>query len=302
MSKEGLKYYLKHPKQIYGFFASRGMLNWVSDKAYLKMVYKNSFGKKLNLKNPQTFNEKLQWLKLYNRKDIYTAMVDKYQVKKLITDKIGADYIIPTINVYDKFEDINLDELPNQFVLKCTHDSGGLVICKDKSCLDLEKAKKKIKKSLKVNYFWLSREWPYKNVKPRIIAEEFVGEISNSLVVYKVFCFNGTAKIIQVIQGDKTKQESIDYFDDNWNLLDLRQNYPNSLEHLPKPQLLDEMLKLSGELSKGYPFLRVDWYIVNNKLKFSEFTFYSDSGLSKFYPDEWDLKLGEMIKLDKMEK
>lgn len=284
----------------------QNLLTHLNDKMYLKMIYRIRMGIKLNLKKPITFNEKLQWLKIHDRKSAYTTMVDKYQVKKFISKKIGKEYVIPTLGIWNKFEEIDFSSLPEQFVLKCTH-CGGVYICKDKSSLNINDIKKKINSTLKKNYFWHLREWPYKNVPPKIIAEEYIKnddaeQIDNSLIVYKVFCFDGKPYILQVIQNDKRPNETIDYFDTEWNLLKLKQNFPNSKTHLKKPQKLDEMLNLSHKLSKGIPFLRVDWYISNNELLFSEFTFYSDAGMAEFEPKEWDYKLGEMIKLKRVKK
>lgn len=278
------------------------MLRCLPDSAYISLKYFYHFKKLPNLRNPKTFNEKLQWLKLHDRKEIYTDMVDKYEAKRYIAKRLGEEYIVPTYGVWDKFDDINFDELPEQFVLKCTHDCGGLVICKDKSKLDLEAARLKINKCLKHNYFWECREWPYKNVKPRIMAEEYIENSDEkykdkSLIVYKVFCFDGVPQIIQVILNDKQSDETIDYFDANWELLKLKQNFPNSEERIEKPDCLNEMLDLSSKLSKNVPFLRVDWYIVAGNLLFSEFTFYSDAGVAKFEPEEWDYKLGTLIDL-----
>lgn len=294
-----IKKVLKNPWHIVVAFSDRGWLNPLSDKMYLKLMYRARLGKRLNLKNPKTFNEKLQWLKLYNRKPEFTKMVDKYEVKKYVADLIGEECVIPTLGVWDKFEDIDFEALPNSFVLKCTHDSGGLVICKDKSQLDLAAAKSKIERSLKRNYYKHGREWPYKNVKPRIIAEEYMEDENSkeSLNVYKVMTFSGEPKIIQTIQNDKKSNETIDYFDTNWNLLDLRQNFPNSEIKLSKPEKLEEMLSLSRLMGEGFSFLRIDFYEVNGKVYFSEFTFYSDSGTAKFKPCEWDEKLGDYIKL-----
>ena len=177
-------------RNIIDYLDSRGFFKFMSDEAYLKFMYKLKMKRKLNLSDPQTFNEKLQWLKIYDRKPEYTTMVDKYEAKKYVADIIGEEYIIPTLGVWDRFEDIDFDELPDQFVLKCTHDSGGLVICRDKSKLDLKAAKKKINKSLKRNYYWIGREWPYKNVRPRIIAEKFMTDpTSDDLQDYKFFFF-----------------------------------------------------------------------------------------------------------------
>lgn len=270
----------------------------LSDKAFISLRYRMRFGKFPNLTDPKTFNEKLQWLKLNDRSPEYSTMVDKFEVKKYVSSKIGSEYIIPTLGVWDKFEDIDFSSLPDKFVLKCTHDSGGLSICNDKSSFDYKSAKAKINRSLKTNYYYFGREWPYKAVKPRIIAEKFMqDECYENLPVYKFFCFHGEPKIIQTIQNDKQPSETIDYFDTDWNLLDLRQNYPNSETPLSKPQKLDCMLKLAKILSNDKNFIRVDLYVINDKIYFSEFTFFSDSGFAKFQPDYWDKALGDLIKL-----
>lgn len=267
-------------------------------KPWLSWQFKKKFGRKINWENPTTFNEKLQWLKVYNRNPIHTEMVDKYAVKKLVSDLIGEKYIIPTLGVWDRFEDIDFDVLPDQFVLKCTHDSGGLVIVRDKSKMDKAAAKKKFKIALNRNPYDVTREWPYKNVRPRIIAEQYMQDGETScLPVYKILNFGGEPKIIQAIQNDKTPEESIDYFDTNWNKLDLRQNYPNSATPLERPAALEEMLSLAERLSGGMPLVRTDFYTVNGKVYFSEFTFFSDSGFAKFNPPEWDDKLGGWITL-----
>ena len=277
----------------------RTLSHFIPDKLYIKLRYYKRLHKLPNLKQPKTFNEKLQWLKLYNKNPLYTTLADKYGVKKYIADKIGEEYLIPTLGVWDKFDDIDFDTFPNEFVLKCTHDSGGLVICKDKNKLDIKSARRKISKSLKTNYFWHAREWPYKNVKPRIIAEKFMKDRDfDNLNVFKIFNFNGEPKIIQTIQNDKMPNETIDYFDTDWNLLDLKQNYPNSQNPLPRPGTLTEMLDLARILANDTaPFIRTDFYEINDKVYFSEFTFYSDSGFAKFTPEEWDLKLGDWINL-----
>lgn len=275
-----------------------GRFNSLSDEHYLKLMFFATMNRRLNLKDPKTFNEKLQWLKLYNRKPEYTQMVDKYAVKKYVADRIGEEYIIPSLGVWDSFDAINFDSLPEQFVLKTTHDSGGVVICRDKSKLDMAATKEKLERSLKRNYFWYGREWPYKDVKPRILAEVYMQDGQTlSLPVYKVFNFNGEPKIIQAIQNDKTKEETIDYFDVEWNRLELRQNFPNSEIPLKRPGQLGQMLTLARKLSAGFPFIRTDWYVINDKLYFSEYTFFSDSGLARFEPAEWNLKLGAWISL-----
>lgn len=279
----------------------RGYLNFLSDKAFLKLMFWVRMGKKLNFNNPKTFNEKLNWLKLNKRDPEYTKLVDKYAVKEYVAKVIGEEYIVPTLGVWDNFDDIDFEKLPNQFVLKCTHDSGGLIICDDKENLDINKAKAKIENCLKKDYYKHGREWPYKNVKPRIIAEKFMVDENQrndgNLSVYKVFCFNGKPEIIQTIQNDKSVNESVDYFDTTWKLLDLRQNFPNSKKPLERPATLDEMLVLASKLTEGFEFLRADFYEINGKVYFSELTFYSDAGMTAFEPEEWDFKLGELIVL-----
>lgn len=280
----------------------KGFFYWLPDKVCLYLLYWARTGKRLDLKNPRTFNEKLQWLKLYNRKPEYTTMADKYAVKKYVADRIGEEYVIPTLGIWERFDDIDFDMLPDQFVLKCTHDSGGLVIVRDKSKLDKAAAKKNIERSLKKNYFFHGREWPYRDIPPRILAEEYMQDGDNlNLPVYKFMNFQGEPRIIQVIQNDKTDAESIDYFDVDWKRLDLRQNYPNSQNLPERPARLSEMLEISRRLSQGIPNVRVDLYEIDKKVYFSEFTFYSDSGFAPFHPSDWDKTMGAWIKLPSQE-
>lgn len=269
-----------------------------SDKAAIKIKYRLLMKKKINLKEPKTFNEKLNWIKLYYRKPIMTTMADKYEVKQYVSDIIGSEYVIPTIAIYDKWDDIDFDSLKAPFVLKTTHSSGVIKIVKDKESLDYETTKKKFNKSLKENYFYSCREWPYKNIKPRIIVEQFIKDSKeDNLPVYKFFCFNGEPYLVQTIKNDKTFYETIDYFNMDWKLLKIKQNFENSDVPLDRPINFEEMKALASKLSKGFPFVRVDLYSVDNKIYFSEFTFFSDAAYQRFYPDEWDLILGEKIVL-----
>ena len=276
------------------------ILRLLPDKAFLKLKFRLKMGKKLNLKNPQTFNEKLQWLKLYDRKPEYTKMVDKVDVKEYVAAKIGSEYIIPTLGVYDKFEDIDFDALPNQFVIKCAHDSGGLVICKDKSKINLKEVEKKVKWAQNRKYFWIHREWPYKNVKPRIIIEKFLDDGSgNDLNDYKVFNFCGEPYYIQV-DMDRFVNHQKNMYTTDWNLCDYSFNYPsNPQRKVQKPENLDEILQISRVLSKEIPYLRTDFYVVNGKIYFGELTFFPASGFGKFDPEEYDKKLGDLIELPK---
>ena len=272
------------------------------DVLFLKLLFHLRMGYKLNLDNPQTFCEKLQWLKLHNRKPEYTQMVDKYDVKQYVADVIGEKYVIPTIGVWDRVEDIDFDKLPNQFVLKCTHDSGGVVICKDKSQLDINAAKKLLHRGLRKNYYWQTREWPYKNVKRRIIAEEFIKEVGRQdLSDYKFFCFNGEPHYCQVIR-DRYTLETIDFYDMEWNhmpFVGLNPVAKNGLNPVVRPQHLTNMIEICRKLATGIPFSRIDLYVVENKEYFGEITFYPASGFGRFTPQEWDCKLGELINLKK---
>ena len=297
--KKLVKNFLTNKQIRFAYLSRLGVFHLFSDEWYLKRLFEVCLGRKLNLDSPSTFNEKMQWLKLYDRKPKYSIMADKYAVKKYVADKIGEEYVIQSLGgPWKSFSEIDFGKLPKQFVLKTNHDSGGVVVCKDKNGLDKQKANKLLSKHLKRNYYYKSREWPYKNVKPCIFAEEYVKDGNNDfLPVYKFLCFHGEPRIIQTIQNDKQPNESIDYFDTEWNLLKLKQGFPNSVKPFEKPEKLKEMCEIARKLSKEHAFLRVDLYIINNEIKFSEFTFYSDAGLSKFEPESWDITLGDWIKL-----
>lgn len=274
----------------------------IPNKLYLKIKYYYRFHKKLNIKHPQTFNEKLQWLKLYDKNPKYTKMVDKYEVKKYIKNIIGEKYIIPTIGIYNNFDDIDFNELPKQFVIKCTHDSGGLIICKDRNKLNLKKARKKINSSLKTNYFYNGREWPYKNVNPKVIIEKYMDDNKNTqLNDYKIMCFNGKAKCSFVCTERDNKELglAVTFFDLNWNKLPFERHYRVSDKVIEKPKNYSKMIELSEKLANDIPFVRVDWYEINGKLYFGELTFFPGSGFEEFTPEEWDYKLGDMLELPK---
>lgn len=282
------------------WLCSKGFFNWMSDEMYLKMRYKKKLGRKLDLDNPHTYNEKLQWLKLHDRRPEYTMMVDKYEAKKYVADRIGEQYIIPTLGVWNSFDEIDFDTLPNQFVLKCTHDSGGLVICKDKKVFDRDAARKKINKSLANNYYLHGREWPYKNVKHRIIAETYMEDTqTQELRDYKFFTFDGVAKALFIAterqtQGEETK---FDFFDMDFQHLDFTNGHPNAGVKPEKPQNFNEMKRLAEILSEGIPHLRVDFYEVNGRTYFGELTFSHWSGMTPFEPEKWDEIFGNWIKL-----
>ena len=268
------------------------------DKTYLKWRYRFQMGRKLDLDNPVTFNEKLQWLKLYNRRPEYTVMVDKVKAKDWVADRIGKEYIIPTLEVWAAPDEIDFNALPDQFVLKCNHNSGGLCICKDKSRLDISKVKDDLRKWLKKDYSRFGREWPYKDVPRRILAEKFmVDESGTELKDYKVFCFDGEPEIIEV-DYDRFAEHKRNIYGKNWDFIDLEIQYPSDKSHeIARPEKLEEMLELARELSKGIPHLRVDFYCIDNRLYWGELTFFHGSGYERFNPEEWDERLGKLIKL-----
>lgn len=296
--------YVKHPTKIFVFLQNRCNFRVLPDKPYLQICYRVIFGKKLNLKNPQTFNEKLQWLKLYDRKPEYTKMVDKYEAKRWVSERIGEKYVIPCYGVWERFEDIDFQALPEQFVLKCTHDCGGLVIVKKKRHFHPEEAKPKIERSLRKNYYFSGREWPYKHVKPRIIAEKYMEDgATGRLDDYKVLCFNGEPKLIEVHRARFTDGHTQDFYDTNWNLMPFQQLNEVSGETIAaKPKNLETMLDFCRVLSKGLPQLRVDWYEVNGSLFFGELTFFDGSGFYPFVKDEYDHLLGSWITLPTQEE
>ncbi len=273
------------------------------DKIYLKIVYRLRVGKKLHLNNPQTFNEKLQWLKLYDRKPIYTTMVDKYAVKNYVAERIGPEYIIPTIGVWNKFDDIDFAELPDQFVLKCTHDSGGLVVCRDKGEINMMMVRKKINKSLKTNYFIGGREWPYKNVPRRIIAEKYMEDETGELRDFKFFCFDGIPKAMFIATERSKDGEEVkfDFYDMNCEHLPFTQGHPNSSQEIKLPVSFEEMKALAMKLSNGFPQLRVDFYEINGKVYFGELTFSHFSGMTPFNPESWDKIFGDWIILPELQ-
>ncbi|WP_186431543.1 ATP-grasp fold amidoligase family protein [Clostridium sp. BSD9I1] len=271
----------------------------VSDIDFIKKMYKKKFNKEFNLENPQTFNEKLQWLKLYDRNPLYTKLVDKHEVRKYIAKTIGKEYLIPLIGVWDRFNDIDFSKLPNQFVLKCTHDSGGLIICKDKNKLNIDVAKEKINKSLRRNYYYHSREWPYKNVKPRIICEKYmVDESCVELKDYKFMCFNGEVKCSFVcLNRNSPNGLNVDFYDMNWKPMPFERHYSSSGVLIPKPKNFNKMVQFAERLSKDIPFVRVDFYETNGLLYFGELTFYPGAGFEEFTPEFYDYLLGSWIEL-----
>lgn len=296
--------YLTHPKSLILFVFTRYITHLIpEDTLYIEILYWLSTGKEINLKEPKSFQEKLQWIKLNIHKPEFTMMVDKYEAKKYVASIIGEDHIIPTIGVWDSADAIDFSLLPNQFVLKCTHDSGRVIICKDKRFFDSRWARKRLTNTLKTDYYKRSREFPYKNVRHRVIAEKYMeDENRNDLIDYKFFCFNGTARYCQVIQG-RSGKETIDFYDREWThqeFVGLTPHVGFSPTPLLKPEAFPEMLRIADTLASKIdsPFVRIDQYVINGHVYFGEITFYPFMGFGTFRPKEWNLKFGGMIKLN----
>ena len=298
MSK--IRTFIENPQYFITSPASKGWLNWVPDSLYLKVLYRVIMGRKLNLKNPKEYNEKLQWLKLNDRKPEYSTMVDKYEVRGYIEDLLGDKYLIPCLGIYDSVDDIDIDALPDRFVLKCTHDSGSVEICKDKSSFDIEGARHRLSQAMKRNYYATYREWPYKYVKPRIIAEGYLEGDGGDLKDYKVMCFNGEAKIIEVHENRfvEGKVHTQTFYDREWNIVPLTQVETVTVDRpSERPRQLDEILRLSELIAKDMYHARIDWYIEGDKIYFGEITFFDGSGFESFSTPEMERMLGDMINL-----
>lgn len=297
------KYFIKaiiDPATRFRSLAARGFYNYLSDEKYICKMFRARMGYRLDLKKCTTFNEKLQLIKLYDHKPLYSTIVDKYEVKEYVGGIIGKGYIVPTYGVWESIDDIDFEGLPDKFVLKCTHDSGGICVVKEKNAENIRVAKRIIERSLKKNYFYLYREWPYKNVKPRIIAEQYLESNSyGGITDYKIHCFSGEPKYILVCKDRYTSSGlTEDFFDIHWNHIDVRRpKHCNSLTVIPKPDELDELLNLARRLSNGFPFIRVDFYIIEHKVYFGELTFFPNGGFEKFIPESFDYLMGSLIQL-----
>lgn len=293
-----LKEYVYHPKILLSLILKECGF-WIPDKHYLQLMYFLETENVLRLKHPKTFGEKIQWLKLYDRQPKYTTMVDKYAVKDYVANIIGKKYIIPTLGVWDKPEDIEFASLPNQFVLKTTHGGGGvgIIVCKNKSVFNVNDAIQGLKKAMKQDIFRWGREWAYKNVKPRIIAEKYLVEEDGELKDYKVFTFNGEPRIIE-LDYNRFKGHQRNLYDFSWNKIDASIEYQSdSNRFFEKPKVLEELFNISRQLSVGIPHVRIDYYIVDNHIYFGEFTFYHGSGYEKISPKEFDYQLGKWLQL-----
>ena len=282
----------------------------LSDELFMRIMMRAKVGYRLNLEKPKTFNEKMQWLKLYDRDPVYSQMVDKYEAKKYIAEKVGEEHIVPSYGVWNSFDDIDFKRLPNSFVLKTTHDCGGVIICDNKKTFNYEAAKATLGKRLETNFFWQGREWPYKNVIPRIMAEKFLTTENNNdyftysegstpgIIDYKIMCFNGKPYCCLVCMGRNSKEGLHEnFYDKEWNLMPVKRCNPQYRGKVDKPRNLNEMLRCAEILSSGLRFLRVDFFESAGKLYIGELTFYPGSGFSRFIPIEWDYRFGDLIEL-----
>ena len=285
------------------------MAGLVPDQLYVRMTARGKLGYSINLDHPQTFNEKLNWLNLYNRNPLYTSMADKYEAKKIVAERIGSKYVVKNLGCWQSFDDIDFDSLPNRFVLKCTHDSSGAIICRDKATFDWEAARKRLTLSMKMNYFYACREWPYKNIPHRIIADELLQDTDsaestvkthNEINDYKFWCFNGQPIYMYcTVKSDNVYEN---FYDMNFDIADIRHGFPRRTPEFQRPAAFDEMKALAAKLSAGIPFVRVDFFYVGGKVYFGEYTFFDWAGLQPFEDRQQDLDLGQLIQLPERNK
>lgn len=276
---------------ISGFYRSLGFL---SDEKYIRFIYRLRMGKKLNLDNPRTFTEKLQWLKLNDHNPLYTTIADKLAMREYVEKKVGPGHSVPILGTWKSFSDIDFDKLPDRFVLKTTHDSGSFVICNDKATFDKAKAKKILSKSLKRNYYKTTREWQYKDIEPRIIAEEYLNDGKSHLTDYKFFCFNGKP-VFMYCEEEASEHLTQAIADMQYNLMPFSMEDDKADCLPPKPEQFNSMEMIAQSLSEGFPFIRVDMYCIKDKVYVGELTLYHFGGYTPFNPEEWDLKLGDML-------
>ena len=267
------------------------------DKAYVWLDFIRNLHRIPDLRNPSTFNEKLQWLKLYNHDPSYPKMADKLAMRGFVEKKAGAGHSVPVLGVWDCFDEIDFSSLPDTFVLKCNNDSGHYVICRDKRTMDMKAARKTITEGLKTNYYYQNREWVYKDIVPKVFAEQYLQQDSDDcLWDYKFFCFNGEPKIMYM-EKEASESKTEAFFDMEQNYLDLEMDDPRPDVPPQLPECFDLMRSLAEKLSEGIPFLRVDFFFINGQIYVGELTFYHQSGLTKMKPEIWDLKLGQWIRL-----
>ena len=297
---------IHNPWRVYVYAAGKGFTNWVPDEPHLKAMYRGTMGRKLNLANPLTFNEKLQWLKIHDRNPLYTTLVDKYRVKQWVADRIGSEHVTRTYAMWERSEYIDISGLPDRFVLKTNHDCGGVVICRNRAAFDLGAAKEKLAEHLKTNYFWRTREWPYKDVRPCVFAEEYLEldggsgfDASRGMVDYKFYCFSGEPQFLYVSQGFENHETTrLSFVNMDWTLAPFTRDDYAPLDCMPeKPGCFDDLVEIARTLSAGIPFVRVDLFVYEGRPRFSEMTFCPCAGWMKFVPDCWDAKVGTLLDL-----
>ena len=269
---------------------------WWPDSLWLRIIYKTKFQRNLNLGDPQSFNEKLNWLKLNDRNPLYTRLANKYDVKEYVRECIGEEYVVPCYGVWESFDDIDFDKLPDRFILKCTHDSGGRIVCTDKATFDKRRAKERLETTMRNNFFWWTREWVYKDVKPRILADMLLDDHTGEVLRdYKFWCFNGVPKYMYcTIKNDDVFEN---FYDMDFNVVNIDHGFKRAVPEFDKPECFELMKTLAGKLSKGIPFVRVDFFLVEGRVYFGELTFYDWAGLRPFATYDQDLELGRLIAL-----
>lgn len=282
------------------------ILKFLPDKQYIKLYFELHLHRKLDLNNPKTLNEKLQWMKFNYRFPLQTVVSDKILVRKYVEEKIGSTYLIPCYGVWDNVDDIGFNNLPDKFVLKCNHDSGGIVICRDKEKLNINRAKRKLRRSLKINFYYIGREYQYKNIKPRILCEQYISDGNYVPIDYKIYCFNGVPDSILVctdrFSGDANKA-SYNFFDEDWNFLPY--NNGDSIDDSPnikKPENLKEMLDIARKLSEDFIFARIDLYDINGSIYFGEITLSPNSGFDPDISYDTDLRFGKKLQIPHIDK
>ena len=295
-----IKKFLKDPKIYFISLLGRVLRGSIwADKIYLSILFRYRLKRKLDFKNPKTYNEKLQWMKIYDKNPLYSKLADKYEVRKYIANKIGEEYLIPLIGVWNSFDEIDFDKMPNEFILKCTHDSGSVIICTDKNSFDKKKARKKFNHWMKRNYYINTREWPYKDIEPKIIAEKLIGEKGEAPIDYKFYCFNGVVDCVMLCFDRGSGNTKFCYFNREWEKLPYIKDEFDACKNkvIYKPEPIDKMFELAEKLCKQFRSVRIDMYFEDNKIYFGEITFFSQSGFTIDLPDDIDKKWGDMINL-----
>lgn len=295
-----IKKFLKDPKIYFISLLGRVLRGSIwADKIYLSILFRYRLKRKLDFKNPKTYNEKLQWMKIYDKNPLYSKLADKYEVRKYIANKIGEEYLIPLIGVWNSFDEIDFDKMPNEFILKCTHDSGSVIICTDKNSFDKKKARKKFNHWMKRNYYINTREWPYKDIEPKIIAEKLIGEKGKAPIDYKFYCFNGVVDCVMLCLDRESGNTNFCYLSRGWKKLPYAKDEFDTCKDkiIYKPKSIDKMFELAEKLCKPFKSVRIDMYFEDDKIYFGEITFFNQSGFDADLASDIDEKWGNMINL-----